>query len=146
MANLNKLSRSQLRDMLDGMGIQTSVDSDGDLYTVLGADTDFSHNVIVYFVIDGDWLGVTGFADGFDIEDRNLAAAIFYANEFNRRAKLPKVFISNNRYRLEHWTLIDEEVSEAFVRENCIRMIVPMIWRFFAETERQFTRGEEGRS
>lgn len=144
MANLNKLTPERLRAMLDEMGIQTTADSDGDLYTVLGAGTDFSHNVIIYFVIDGDWLGVTGFADGFDIEERNLAAAICYANEFNRRAKLPKVFISNSRYRLEHWTLIDEEVSEAFVKENCIRMIVPLIWRFFSETERQFGGKEDG--
>lgn len=132
MSAPKKFTKDELHAYLESASCQFRTDSDGDVYTLLPADDDFGHDVVVYFYIDNDiWLGVSAFADGFDLKDEEaIIRGIAIANDFSIEAKMPKAFVYNNRFRVEQWMIFDDNVSAEFMREY-LHLCITMVWRFF---------------
>ena len=130
---ISSITKSQVRDMCDQASMKTAIDSDGDIYTVLSADSDFNHNVFVFFqVTDDKWLRVFGMAEDFKVSQSNVANALIRINKYNQDQRLMKAYLEENGLIIvERNELIDEAVSEKFVYENVIRLSASFIWDFF---------------
>lgn len=126
-----------LSSWLEDLGVPHGTDSEGDVYAVFGADEDFAHDVIFYFYVEeGGWLGIQGFADEFDLDNVNNAKALQIVNEFNIRAKLPKIIVYNNRFKVEQWTVFDGPTNDDFIKEY-IRLVMTVSWQFFVEADKK---------
>ncbi len=125
------LTQEQLRDYLDANGVSTRKDSDGDLFTVLPADSDFEHNVVVYYTISGNSVRVWGFATEFSVTEENMARVLFTINELNKTKTIPKGYLADDRIIAEQYYLLDEEVSDEYIKENVLKFTTAAIWKFF---------------
>ena len=128
------ITRDCIRKICDDLGLTSSIDSDGDIRVVLSADEDFGHDVLVFFSVDekGNWLRVMGMAVDFDASQDNLAKYMLAINNYNRRQKLFKAYMTKEgRVIIERWELMDEDVSEEFIKENCVKISLPGIWDAF---------------
>lgn len=130
---VSEISRDLIRNYLDQMNTATRVDDDGDLFMILSADADFGHDVIVYFFVKDNSLGVYAFATDYKIPEDKLLDALIATNEYNAQKKFPKIYIKDNVFHAEQWFMLDEPVSESYIKENCLKMIISLIWRFFVE-------------
>ena len=128
------ITRDYIRKICDDLGLTSSIASDGDIRVVLSADEDFGHDVLVFFSVDetGNWLRVMGMAVAFDASQDNLAKYMLAINNYNRRQKLFKAYMTKEgRVIIERWELMDEDVSEEFIKENCVKISLPGIWDAF---------------
>lgn len=129
---INSIDINMVRSFCDRANFATTVDQDGDLYLVFSADSDFGHNVVVYFgVTDNKWLRLFAMADMEVTQDR-LGETMVRINNFNSSNYLLKAYLTEKgRIFVERNELIDENVSEEFIMENCIRFFPPAAWKFF---------------
>lgn len=127
------ITRDYIRKICDDLGLTSSIDSDGDIRVILRADEDFAHDVYVYFCVeDKGWFRVMGMAMDFDATQENLAKYMLAVNNYNRRQKLFKAYLTKEgRVIIERWELMDEDVSEEFIKENCVKISLPGIWDAF---------------
>lgn len=131
--NVKGITRDQIRTYLDEVGTSTRVDSDGDLFTVFPADEEFNHNVVIFFYVKDNSLGVYAFATEFQVPEEKTLDALIAINQWNAERKFPKVYLKDQIVQAEQWFALDEEVSVEYIKENCIRMMIALIWRFFVE-------------
>lgn len=129
------ITQSQVRDILDEVNIPSRIDSDGNLYTVLPADDDFGYDVAIYFVVHDDSLLLHAFAVGLNVPEPSTVDVLVGINELAIKNKFPKAYIYDHTIMCDHWVVLDEEVSPEYVRENCIRMIIPFMWGFFVKMQ-----------
>lgn len=127
----NELNRDLLRDSLDKIGLLTSIDNDGDLRTVLSADEDFGHDVVIYYLIREGWLGVHAFAKNLNLK-MTEQEALKFVNEFNCSTKLPKAYIKNGDLYLEHWIVIESNFSKEFLRKS-LQNLTGYVWHAFCD-------------
>lgn len=127
------ISRDLIRSFLDKMGISSRVDNEGDLFMVLSADEQFDHDVVVFFLVKDDSLGVYAFASDYKVPEDKMLDAIVAVNQYNATRKYPKVYIKDNVIQCEYWFLLDEEVSEEYIVQNCLRMLIQLCWQFFVD-------------
>jgi hypothetical protein len=81
---------------------------------------------------NGNWLRVMGMAVDFDASQDNLAKYMLAINNYTRRQKLFKAYMTKEgRVIIERWELMDEDVSEEFIKENCVKISLPGIWDAF---------------
>lgn len=65
---VNSISTSFIRGLCDELGFKTTIDSDGDISLILGADADFGHDVLVFIrVTKNKFLRIFSMSD-FKIE------------------------------------------------------------------------------
>lgn len=137
MSQVKKINNDMLSSWLEDLGVPHGTDNEGDVYAIFGADEDFAHDVIFYFYVEeGGWLGIQGFADGFDLDNVDIAKALYIVNDFNIRAKLPKVIVYNNRFKIEQWTVFDGQTNDDFIKEY-IRLVMTVSWQFFVEADKK---------
>lgn len=131
---INSIDINLVRSMCDKANLATTVDNDGDLYLLLNADQDYGHNVIVFFsVTDNKWLRTFAMTD-MEIPQNRLGDAMVRVNRYNEKNYLMKAYITENgRLFVERNELIDENVSEEFVINNCVKIFPPAAWSFFKE-------------
>ena len=125
----NELTRDLLRNILDAAGIATRIDKEGDLYTVLGADEDFPHDVYVYYLIRDGWLGTQAFAKGMKL-DMDEAQMFQLANQINSSTKLPKASIRQKVLYFEHWIVIESNFSKEFIKKS-LENLTSYTWHAF---------------
>lgn len=125
------ISRDLIRNYLDELRYSTLVSDDGNYYTFLRADKDFDHDVIIFFNVEDNWLGVYGYASDFEVNDSNKGRVIMSLNEFNANSRALRGYLLGDLIRFEQYFLLDEEVSDAYIKENCIKMTAGLIWRAF---------------
>ncbi len=130
---VNQISRDLIRQYLDELNISTRIDSDGDLFTTLSADDDFDHDVQVYFRVSDNWLRIFGIAADYAVSREDKGAVLFSLNKMNlERAQITGVL--NNEQIVFKWAyLLDETVSEAYIKENCLKLPLSLIWRCFVD-------------
>lgn len=130
---VNNISRDFIRNCLDSLNTSTRIDDDGDLFTILSADKDFNHDVIIYFIVDEDWVSLNGYAGDYEVSDSNKGRVLLALNDFNKEYKVVKgCLVNNNVIRFEHSFLFAEGVTEEHIKRN-LRLAIATIWKGFCE-------------
>lgn len=127
------ISQELIRSYLDDLRISTSKDNEGDLYMMLEADDDFGHDVVVYFFVEDNQLGIYAFATGYKLTEDQLFDAMVAVNNANLHKRYISGFIKDNSIQVHHWFYLDEEVSEEYIKENCLKMMISTVWRYFVD-------------
>ena len=66
-----------------------------------------------------------------------MQPALHLANRHNCRRNLPTAVVRDGNVRMECSFLLDEEVSKAYIVENCIKMVLGSIWRAYVDLEKE---------
>lgn len=127
------ISRDLIRKYLDDLGLSTRVDDDGDLFTILSADKDFSHDVIIYYSVNNNWLRIFGYAMDYDVPNTSKGQVLLALNEHNNSHATPTGVLQGNKIKFKHSLLLDEEVSEKYIIENGIKLGNSGIWHAFVD-------------
>lgn len=133
---IDRLSKQQLRELLDEIGYRTAVDNDGDYYIIMAADTDFNHDVVVYFLFEEKQsrLQIVAEAIAPAFNESFMPNILVKCNRWNSEKYFGKAVITNEKkIRFVHAFLLDEPTSKAYVVENVIKLTVSLAWRFFVE-------------
>ena len=127
----NELTRDLLRDILDKAGMATSIDKEGDIYTVLGGDEDFPKDVYVYYLIRDGWLGIQAFAPKtkYKLTEEEMYK---YLNDLNAQTRLPKAYFLNGLLHFEHWVVIESNFSKEFLRQS-MKNLTGYMWHAFCK-------------
>lgn len=137
MTDIRHIGRDELQKLLSGMDIDTMADSDGALYCVFPADDDFDHDVVFHFTNDDDgWFGIEAVADGFDLNEEDAGRALVFCNDFSRRARLPKAFIANGRFKLDQWIVFPGSTDDDYICQY-IELVLTMCWSFFVNAKQK---------
>ncbi len=132
--NVKGITTDQLDRFLQELGITPGVDSEGDRFVLFSADENFDHDVVVYIMIrNNDSLGFYGFANNYMVADTRLVDAMIAINNYGAENKFPKVYIRDRTIVAEQWFMLDETVSEEYIKENCIKTMLSVIWQFFCD-------------
>ena len=130
----SEISQRYISDILDSCNFDSQIDSDCDLLVILHADSDFRYNVQIYYSVDDNkWLRVWGVAPDFDSRCYNKQRVLDAINACNRDQKMVKAYLHQNGTRVfcERYELIDEYVSEDYIKNNCIKLNTVLIWKAF---------------
>lgn len=130
----SEISQRYISDILDSCDFDSRIDEDCDLLVILHADSDFGYNVQIYYTVeDNKWLRVWGVAPHFDSRCYNKQRVMDALNACNRDQKMIKAYLHSNGTRVicERYELIDEYVSEDYIKNNCIKMNTGLIWKAF---------------
>lgn len=125
---INTIDQSLIRDLLDDAGISTKKDDDGDLMTILSADSDFPNDVFIWFMVEENWLTVIGRSFDFKTSD-----PMGLANEYNRTHRAVSCIAEEDNVFFKLAFLLDEEVSTKYITENCLKFATGCIWRSFCD-------------
>ncbi len=137
MSDIKHITRDELQRLLTEMDVDPIVDSEGALYCVLPADDDFPHDVVFHFTHDDDgWFGVEAIADEFNLTEDEVGPALVFCNEFSRRARVPKAFVQNGRYKLDQWIVFPAATDDDYIKQY-IELIITMCWSFFVNANRK---------
>ena len=126
------ITQEMIRSYFEELRIGVSLDHDGDIVIVQGADSDFPHDVVIYVKVLNNRLSYAAGAPGYAPEGDLYELA----NRNNCRRILPTAVIRNDTLYMECSFLLDEEVSKAYIVENCIKMVLHGIWQAFVRFER----------
>lgn len=126
------IDKRLIRDYLDELQISTRIDDDGDMVIVQSADDDFGHDVVIFVMVNNNRLSYAAGAPGYE----PVADPYHLANRHNCRRNLPTAVVRDGKVRMECSFLLDEEVSKAYIVENCIKMVLGSIWHAFCDLEK----------
>lgn len=131
---IDKITKSGFRALLDSVGYRHSVDEDGDYFMILNADDTFSHDVVVYYIINekNSTVKVLGVASGFKISNNDRAHALLKCNQWHQRFLVGQAYLQNDRLEFSLGFFLDEPVSESYVKENVIKLSSHLAWKFFS--------------
>ena len=132
---INSINISFIRELCDKSGFNTKLDSDGDIAMILRADSDFGHDVHIFFsVSDMKWLRIWG-TSGLQIRKEQIKDIVMRINEYNKNTRYMKAYFEENRNWIvfERYELIDENVSEEFILNNIVKLCPPYIWNAFKD-------------
>ena len=130
---VNSISTSFIRGLCDEIGFRTEIDSNGFISLCVSKDEDFGHDVLVVFYVDDNRLQILSFARGLRIEQRDVAKTLVKLNKYNAEGYMPAYLNDNGDVIVRRLEFLDEEVSESFIKENCIKLCVQFCWKFFKE-------------
>lgn len=137
MSDIKHITCDHLQAILTEMDLTPTVDSEGTLFCVLPADDDFPHDVVFHFTNDDDgWFGIEAIADEYNIPEDEVGPALVFCNEFSRRARIPKAFVQNGRYKLDQWIVFPEATDDDYIKQY-IELVVTMCWSFFVNANRK---------
>lgn len=126
------VDKNTIRGYLDELHISTRIDDDGDMVIVQSADDDFGHDVVIFVIVSNNRLSYAAGAPDY----KPAGDPLFLANRHNCRRNLPTAVVRDGNVRMECSFLLDEEVSKAYIVENCIKMVLGSIWRGYVELEK----------
>lgn len=127
------VDRNLIRHYLDELQVPTLLDDDGDLIVTQAADSDFDHNVLIFITVNNGRITYSAGAPDYAPEGDLL----YLANRHNQRSIMPMAVVRNDAVRMEYSFVLDEEVSENYIKNNCIVMILSAIWHAFLNFERE---------
>ena len=137
MPDIKHITRDELQHLLTEMEVDPIVDSEGALYCVLPSDDDFPHDVVFHFTHDDDgWFGIEAIADEFNLTEEETGPALLFCNEFSRRARIPKAFVQNGRYKLDQWIVFPASTDDDYIKQY-IELVITMCWSFFVNANRK---------
>lgn len=126
------VDKNLIRSYLDELHISSRIDDDGDMVIVQSADNDFGHDVVIFVIVNNNRLSYAAGAPGYKCNQDPF----FLANRHNCRRNLPTAVVRDGNVRMECSFLLDEEVSKAYIVENCIKMVLGSIWRAYCDLEK----------
>lgn len=126
------IDKHTIRTYFDELRIPTRIDEDGDMVIVQSADEEFGHDVVIFVIVNGNQLSYAAGAHGYT----PAGDLFFLANRHNCRSNLPTAVVRDGGIRMECSFLLDEEVSKAYIVENCIKFVLGSIWQSFARLEK----------
>ena len=127
------IDKNIIRGYLDELRISTRLDDDGDMVVVQSADEDFGHDVVIFVMVNNNRLSYAAGAPGYGPRQDPY----HLANRHNCRRNLPTAVVRDGNVRMECSFLLDEEVSKAYIVENCIKMVLGSIWRAYVDLEKE---------
>ena len=127
------IDKNIIRGYLDELRISTRLDDDGDMVVVQSADEDFGHDVVIFVMVNNNRLSYAAGAPGYQPRQDPY----HLANRHNCRRNLPTAVVRDGNVRMECSFLLDEEVSKAYIVENCIKMVLGSIWRAYVDLEKE---------
>lgn len=127
------IDKNIIRGYLDELRISTRLDDDGDMVVVQSADEDFGHDVVIFVMVNNNRLSYAAGAPGYEPRQDPY----HLANRHNCRRNLPTAVVRDGNVRMECSFLLDEEVSKAYIVENCIKMVLGSIWRAYVDLEKE---------
>ena len=127
------IDRNLIRGYLDELHISTRIDDDGDMVIVQSADEDFGHDVVIFVIVNNNRLSYAAGAPGYEPKQDLYQLA----NRHNCRRNLPTAVVRDENIRMECSFLLDEEVSKAYIVENCIKMVLGSIWQAYVGLEKE---------
>ena len=127
------IDKNIIRGYLDELRISTRLDDDGDMVVVQSADEDFGHDVVIFVMVNNNRLSYAAGAHGYEPRQDPY----HLANRHNCRRNLPTAVVRDGNVRMECSFLLDEEVSKAYIVENCIKMVLGSIWRAYVDLEKE---------
>lgn len=127
------IDKNIIRGYLDELRISTRLDDDGDMVVVQSADEDFGHDVVIFVMVNNNRLSYAVSAPGYEPRQDPY----HLANRHNCRRNLPTAVVRDGNVRMECSFLLDEEVSKAYIVENCIKMVLGSIWRAYVDLEKE---------
>lgn len=126
------ITRNRIRDYLDRMALASRVDEDGDIIVTIHADESFAYDVVICIIVeDQRRLSFVGFAPDYNPSGDIL----FLVNRTNSRRRQPTAVMREGRVRMEYSFILEEEVSEEYIYEICLRQTLSSIWTAFVELE-----------
>lgn len=126
------VDKALIRGYLDELHISTRIDDDGDMVIVRSADEDFGHDVVIFVIVNNNRLSYAAGAPGYETK----GDPYHLANRHNCQKNLPTAVVRDGKVRMECSFLLDEEVSKAYIVENCIKMVLGAIWRAYVDLEK----------
>ena len=133
------LTKNDLRDRLFKANVSIRMDKDGDFVTVLHADKDYKHDVLVFFILneDNNTLTMMGGSE-FDISPSQEDEALSFLNDWNASHKFGKAYLYEKNIRIS--ACLDEpgNVSADYLSDSFIKLIMSVFWRFFTEIGAKF--------
>jgi hypothetical protein len=129
-----KLTKKQLQDYVARSGVKFHVNDTGNCIVVFSADKDFGFDVVVIFdARDSGSIQVTGVSPDFDKANGDAANLIALCNRWNSEKLVPKAYydVADKHTVAECSFFLDEEVSDGYIIENCIKVPVSGAWQFF---------------
>ena len=127
------IDKNIIRGYLDELRISTRLDDDGDMVVVQSADEDCGHDVVIFVMVNNNRLSYAAGAPGYEPRQDPY----HLANRHNCRRNLPTAVVRDGNVRMECSFLLDEEVSKAYIVENCIKMVLGSIWRAYVDLEKE---------
>ena len=127
------IDKNIIRGYLDELRISTRLDDDGDMVVVQSPDEDFGHDVVIFVMVNNNRLSYAAGAPGYEPRQDPY----HLANRHNCRRNLPTAVVRDGNVRMECSFLLDEEVSKAYIVENCIKMVLGSIWRAYVDLEKE---------
>ncbi len=129
----SEISQKYISDLLDELNFESGIDYDCDLFIILDADSDFEYNVQIYYTVeDNHWLRVWAIAPDFDSQCANKQKVLDAINKCNAAQKFVKAYLMNdNRIIIERYELIDEYVSDDYIKINCLKAVSSALWQAF---------------
>ncbi len=127
------LSTEQIRTHLDALGFYSRMDDEGDLVVSLRADSDYANTIIVCVMVEHE-MRLSFVASTPDYHP--TGDLLFLANRHNRRHYMPAAVVRDGKLRMEYSYLITEEVSDDFLRYDCIQNIIRCIRNSFINLEK----------
>lgn len=130
----SSISQRLISDSLDEIGFDSNIDKDCDLYIILHGDGDFPYNVQIYYEVENDkWLRVFAVSPDLDSRCYNRQRNLEAINKCNSEQKMTKAYLHNNGTRIvvERYELIDEYVSDDYLKKNCLKFNTQCMWRAF---------------
>ena len=125
----------QVRDVLDEMHLTSRYNENGHLEVVFGASEEFVYDVVIIIDVENDRLKFFSFAPGSEPD----ADVFRLANCHNIRCYLPVCVVRDGHVHFEYTFLLDEEVSEEYFKDNCVRMLISSILSSFRDLEKEYT-------
>lgn len=139
---INKLTKADLRQILDKCKYATALDDDGDYYLIMSADANFDHDVVVYFVVNEEHgrLNIQSFPIDYEIDEADMHKAVYICNSFNSEYYRPIVHVNPRRRVIAQTTwFITDEVSEEYMMKE-IKGSVSSMWSFFCRFKEEFAK------
>ncbi|MBR1784872.1 MAG: hypothetical protein IJ760_05485 [Bacteroidales bacterium] len=125
--------------LLDRCGFRsTSVYDDGSISVDFGADDDCRYNIrFIFTVIDDQVLLIGASPEGFVVPSDARAKALMKINELNGEYSIVSAIMNDKgTIIVKRGELLDEEVSEAFMVENVLKLTVNNALQYIAELVR----------
>lgn len=123
-------------------GIKTILDQDGSLLTVLTADEQFGHNVLIRYIVRGDSLLIVGQASDYNVPKQAQKNVLKALNIHNINHPETSGDLHDDTVMFKHSVMIDEDVSEDYVREHVVKMGTNDIRQAFIELEKEIKDNE----
>lgn len=123
-------------------GVKTIPDQDGSLLTVLTADELFCHNILIRYILRGDCLLIVGQASDYKVPKHAQKDVLMALNIHNINHPETVGDLHDDTVMFKHSVMIDEDVSEDYVREHVVKMGTDDIRRSFVELEKEIKDNE----